>query len=133
MRTRSSVLGVLLFLGVPLLAGGCYLGYRYRALREQAAWPVAEGRAALPRRHLGEVAVAAALRSGQLGGAAIDVFGTEPLPAGHPFWTHPSIAVTPHTSARTLRDESIAQIAGKIRALEQGEPIAGIVDPVRGY
>jgi glyoxylate/hydroxypyruvate reductase A len=41
--------------------------------------------------------------------------------------------VTPHTSARTLRDESIAQIAGKIRALERGEPIAGIVDPVRGY
>jgi glyoxylate/hydroxypyruvate reductase A len=45
----------------------------------------------------------------------------------------PRITVTPHTSARTLRDESIAQIAGKIRALEQGEPIAGIVDPVRGY
>ena len=43
------------------------------------------------------------------------------------------MTVTPHTSARTLRDESIAQIAGKIRALEQGEPIAGIVDPVRGY
>lgn len=60
MRTRSSVLGVLLFLGVPLLAGGCYLGYRYRALREQAAWPVAEGRAALPRFLADRAAVQAA-------------------------------------------------------------------------
>jgi glyoxylate/hydroxypyruvate reductase A len=61
------------------------------------------------------------------------VFRTEPLPAEHPFWTHPKITVTPHTSARTLRDESIAQIAGKITALEAGMPIAGVVDPVRGY
>jgi glyoxylate/hydroxypyruvate reductase A len=55
------------------------------------------------------------------------------LPAEHPFWRHPRIAVTPHTSARTLRDESIAQIAGKILALERGEPIAGVVDLKRGY
>jgi glyoxylate/hydroxypyruvate reductase A len=41
--------------------------------------------------------------------------------------------VTPHTSARTLRDESIAQIAGKILALARGEPIAGVVDVRRGY
>jgi glyoxylate/hydroxypyruvate reductase A len=41
--------------------------------------------------------------------------------------------VTPHTSARTLREESIAQIAGKIRALERGEPVAGVVDAARGY
>ena len=58
---------------------------------------------------------------------------TEPLPAGHPFWAHPQITLTPHTSARTLRDESIAQIAGKIRALEAGHPIAGVVDAIRGY
>ena len=83
--------------------------------------------------HLVDEVLLALLDEGHLAGATLDVFRTEPLPAGHPFWTHPSIAVTPHTSARTLRDESIAQIAGKIRALEQGEPIAGIVDPVRGY
>jgi glyoxylate/hydroxypyruvate reductase A len=41
--------------------------------------------------------------------------------------------VTPHTSARTLRDESIAQIARKIQAFERGEPIAGVVDRQRGY
>jgi glyoxylate/hydroxypyruvate reductase A len=68
-----------------------------------------------------------------LAGATLDVFRTEPLPAGHAFWNHPRITITPHTSARTLRDESIAQIAGKIGALERGEAIAGIVDPARGY
>ena len=75
----------------------------------------------------------ALLDSGQLAGATLDVFRTEPLPAEHPFWRHPKITVTPHTSARTLRDESIAQIVRKIRALERGEPIAGVVDRQRGY
>ena len=71
--------------------------------------------------------------SGQLSGAMLDVFRTEPLPAGHRFWRHPKIQLTPHTSAQTRRDESIAQIAGKIRALERGESIAGRVDLTRGY
>lgn len=83
--------------------------------------------------HLVEEDLLALLDSGHLAGATLDVFRTEPLPAAHPFWTHPQITVTPHTSARTLRDESIAQIARKIRALEQGEPIAGVVDRARGY
>ena len=74
--------------------------------------------------------------TGHLAGATLDVFRTEPLPAAHPFWHHPKIVLTPHTSARTLRDESIAQIAGKIQALEQGAVIAslaGKVDPKKGY
>ena len=83
--------------------------------------------------HLVEADLLAWLDSGHLAGATLDVFRTEPLPPEHPFWTHPQITLTPHTSARTLRDESIAQIAGKIRALEAGQPIAGVVDPVRGY
>jgi len=83
--------------------------------------------------HLVEEDLIALLDEGHLAGATLDVFRTEPLPAGHPFWTHPKITVTPHTSARTLRDETIAQIAGKIRALERGEPVAGVVDPERGY
>ena len=73
------------------------------------------------------------LDSGHLAGATLDVFRTEPLPAGHAFWKHSKVTVTPHTSARTLREESIAQIAGKIAALQRGEPIAGVVDPKRGY
>ena len=83
--------------------------------------------------HLVDDDLIALIDSGHLDGATLDVFRTEPLPTAHPFWTHPRITVTPHTSARTLRDESIAQIAGKITALERGEPIAGVVDLARGY
>jgi glyoxylate/hydroxypyruvate reductase A len=83
--------------------------------------------------HLVEQDLLDLLDEGHLAGAALDVFRTEPLPPQHPFWNHPKITVTPHTSARTLRDESIAQIARKIRALDRGEPIAGVVDRQRGY
>jgi glyoxylate/hydroxypyruvate reductase A len=83
--------------------------------------------------HLVDADLLALLDSGHLAGATLDVFRTEPLPPEHPFWTHPKITVTPHTSARTLRSESIAQIAGKIAALEAGMPVAGRVDAGRGY
>ncbi|RCW74085.1 2-hydroxyacid dehydrogenase [Pseudorhodoferax soli] len=83
--------------------------------------------------HLVEDDLIPLLDSGQLAGATLDVFQTEPLPAAHPFWQHPKISITPHGSARTLRRESIAQIAGKIRALARGEAVAGVVDLERGY
>lgn len=83
--------------------------------------------------HLVDDDLIALIDSGHLAGATLDVFRTEPLPVAHPFWKHPEITVTPHTSARTLREESIAQIAGKIRALARGEPVAGRVDHARGY
>lgn len=83
--------------------------------------------------HLVEEDLIPLLDNGHLAGATLDVFRQEPLPAGHPFWRHPKIAVTPHTAARTLRDESVAQIAAKITRLEHGESIAGIVDPMKGY
>ncbi len=83
--------------------------------------------------HLVEEDLIPLLDNGHLAGATLDVFCQEPLPAGHPFWRHPKITVTPHTAARTLRDESVAQIAAKITRLEHGESIAGIVDPMKGY
>ncbi|MEY4978837.1 MAG: Glyoxylate/hydroxypyruvate reductase [Pseudomonadota bacterium] len=83
--------------------------------------------------HLVDADLLALLDSGHLAGATLDVFRTEPLPPEHPFWAHPRITVTPHTSARTLRDESIAQIAANIRALQAGLPVAGVVDVRRGY
>lgn len=83
--------------------------------------------------HLVDEDLLAALASGHVAGATLDVFRQEPLPTGHPFWHHPKITMTPHTSARTLREETIAQIAHKIRALEQGRSIGGVVDPVKGY
>ena len=83
--------------------------------------------------HLVEDDLIPMLDAGELAGATLDVFQVEPLPADHAFWRHPKITVTPHGSARTLREESITQIAGKIRAMEQGLPVSGVVDPVRGY
>ncbi|MES2584970.1 MAG: glyoxylate/hydroxypyruvate reductase A [Pseudomonadota bacterium] len=83
--------------------------------------------------HLVDDDLLALLDSGHLAGATLDVFRTEPLPSEHPFWKHPKVTVTPHTSARTLRSESIAQIAGKLVALQSGEAVAGVVDPGRGY
>ena len=86
--------------------------------------------------HLVDDDLLALIDSGHLAGATLDVFRQEPLPAAHPFWRHPRVTVTPHTSARTLRGESIAQIAGKIQALESGaavSSIAGVVDMKKGY
>ncbi len=83
--------------------------------------------------HLVEEDLLALLDSGHLAGATLDVFRQEPLPPEHPFWHHPKVTVTPHTSARTLRSESIAQIVGKITALQHNQPIAGIVDRAAGY
>ena len=84
-------------------------------------------------RHLVEEDLIALIDEGHLAGATLDVFRTEPLPPAHPFWRHPKITVTPHTSARTLRDQSVAQIVGKIQALQRGETVRGVVDPRRGY
>lgn len=83
--------------------------------------------------HLVEEDLIPLIDSGHLAGATLDVFQQEPLPGEHAFWRHPKITVTPHGSARTLRRESIAQIAGKIRAMQRGEAVAGVVEPERGY
>ncbi len=86
--------------------------------------------------HLVDDDLLALIDSGHIAGATLDVFRLEPLPAAHPFWSHPKITVTPHTSARTLRAESIAQIAAKIIAMHNGAPvasIAGVVDVKKGY
>ena len=78
----------------------------------------------------------ALLDSGHLAGAVLDVFRTEPLPAGHPFWHHPGVTVTPHLSGPTPREPAARQIAEAIAQLEGGAPpssLAGYVDRARGY
>jgi glyoxylate/hydroxypyruvate reductase len=82
--------------------------------------------------HVHESDLIAALDSGHLHGALLDVCDTEPAPVDHPFWTHPRLTLTPHIAATTLRKESIAQIASKIKQLARGEPITGIVQ-ASGY
>jgi len=75
----------------------------------------------------------ALLDSGHLAGATLDVFHEEPLPASHRFWSHPLVFLTPHCSAVTLVEDSVAQVAGKVLRLERGEAVSGIVDLTRGY
>ena len=83
--------------------------------------------------HVAEPDLLALIRSGHIAGATLDVFREEPLPAPHPFWGEPRISITPHTSALTLPFDSALQIAGKIVALERGEPVADVVDRTQGY
>ncbi len=75
----------------------------------------------------------ALIRTGHVAGAMLDVFRNEPLPAPHPFWDEPRIAITPHVAAVTLREEAVRQIAAKIALLERGEPVADTIDRERGY
>jgi glyoxylate/hydroxypyruvate reductase A len=87
--------------------------------------------------HLVEADLLAALDGGPdrggLHAAVLDVLATEPLPPGHPFWRHPKVTITPHISAITLRPEAVAQVVGKLAALERGESISGVVDLGKGY
>jgi glyoxylate/hydroxypyruvate reductase len=83
--------------------------------------------------HLVDADVVAALESGQLSGALLDVFHEEPLPKEHPYWTHPNVIVTPHIAATTPIKDACAQIVAKISAMERGEAVSGIVDPNVGY
>ncbi len=65
--------------------------------------------------------------------AVLDVFATEPLPAAHPFWSHPSVTVLPHVAAPT-DPRSAAQIAARnVQALRGGRPLQHVVDRARGY
>lgn len=83
--------------------------------------------------HLIEEDLLQLLADGRMRGAALDVFADEPLPDGHPFWLHPKVSITPHIAAVSLMSETVAQIAGKIRAYARGEALTGVVDPVRRY
>jgi len=83
--------------------------------------------------HLVEQDLLDQIDAGHVAGATLDVFRTEPLPADHAFRRHPRIRLTPHASARTLHHDCLAQITGKIAALERGEALTGVVEGARGY
>src|SRR5216683_564758 len=72
----------------------------------------------------------AALDSGQIGAAILDVFRTEPLPAGHRFWRHPKVIMTPHIAAATNPLTAAAIVADNISRLRAGRELLHLVDPV---
>ncbi len=77
----------------------------------------------------------AALDQGLIGGAGLDVTDPEPLPPGHPLWTHPRVIVTPHTAGGSPRraERVIATLCENLRRLRAGQPLLAIVDKRKGY
>src|SRR2546422_916589 len=76
-----------------------------------------------------------ALEQGWLWGAGLDVTDPEPLPPGHPFWTHPRVIVTPHTAGGSPRRAGrvIATFCENLRRLRDGRPLLGLIDKHKGY
>jgi len=83
--------------------------------------------------HLVDADLIAALDSGHLSGAVLDVFHQEPLPEGNPFWTHPKVTVTPHIAAITEPRVAAQHVVDNIRRMERGETLQNVVDLNRGY
>ncbi len=82
-----------------------------------------------------EAALAAALADKRIGGAALDVFDTEPLPADSPLWSLDNVILTPHVSNSSpkVRERSLALVVENVRRFKAGEPLLNLVDRTAGY
>jgi glyoxylate/hydroxypyruvate reductase A len=78
-------------------------------------------------------ALIAALDSGQVAQATLDVFRTEPVPADHPFWSHPGVTISPHIAAATRVSTASEKITENIARSESGEPLLHAVDRGLNY
>lgn len=78
-------------------------------------------------------ALIAALDEGHLSGAVIDVTDPEPLPAGHAFWSHPKILLTPHVASVTQPETAARAVVENVRRYKAGLDPIGLVDRTRGY
>ena len=83
--------------------------------------------------HLVQDDLLAALDSGELSAAMLDVADPEPLPAGHPFWQHEKIIMTPHIASMTNPETAVRFVLDTIARHRRGEPLPGLVDRSRGY
>ena len=95
------------------------------------AWLVNVARGAI----VDEDALLAACREGRIGGAALDVFSTEPLPADSPWWDLPNAIITPHVSNSSprLRQRTLSLFVENVRRFERDEPLLNLVDKKVGY
>ena len=82
---------------------------------------------------INDVDLIAALDSGKIAGAALDVFATEPLLAEHPFWGHSHVHITPHAAGPTNDTSAVAQIVSNIEKIERGEEPYPVWDWALGY
>ncbi len=99
------------------------------ALPAKGAFVINPGRGPL----IDDDALLAALDDGQIAHATLDVFRVEPLPADHPFWSHPQVTVTPHIASTTRPDTAAQVIAENISRGERGEGYLHLVDRSLGY
>ncbi|MDM0010006.1 glyoxylate/hydroxypyruvate reductase A [Variovorax sp. J22G73] len=83
--------------------------------------------------HLVAADLLAALGSGQVRGAVLDVFASEPLPAEDPLWQAPGVIVTPHMATMASSAVVARQVVDNVRRLDAGEPLLNVVDMHRGY
>jgi glyoxylate/hydroxypyruvate reductase len=83
--------------------------------------------------HLKQDDLLAALASGQLSAAFLDVTDPEPLPKGHRLWTHPRVILTPHVASMTRPETAVDFVLEMIERHEAGLPLRGVVDRERGY
>jgi len=83
--------------------------------------------------HMVAADVLAALDSGQLAGAALDVFEPEPLPPDSPFWSHPRVILTPHVASITIPASAAPQVVENIHRAREGRPLIHLVDLAAGY
>ena len=83
--------------------------------------------------HIVDSDLLAALDSGQIGGALLDVFAEEPLPSKHPYWRHPRVIVTPHSAGELLPRTAAKSVAADIGRHQAGETLTHVYDQMRGY
>lgn len=146
-RTRKMVPGVTSHAGqeeLPQFLSGCdflvcmlpltsetegILNARLLSHLPQGAWLINVGRGG----HGNEADILAALDSGQLGGAVLDVFQTEPLPPESPFWSHPKVTVTPHIAGITDPRNAAEFVVECVTRAQSGQPFRNTVDLSKGY
>jgi phosphoglycerate dehydrogenase-like enzyme len=129
-ETLPSALVVFLALALTPETVGI-IGAPELAAMAERAWLVNVARGG----HVDTDALVAALASGAIAGAALDVTEPEPLPDGHPLWAAPNCIVTPHTADtwEMIRPRLGQRIAANVAHFRAGEPMEGLVDPAAGY